>query len=136
MEGCLFCKIINKEIPSEMVYENDETMVFLDINPVNPGHLLVVPKEHYKDMLSTPSSILKEIMDVAQKVAPAAMKAVGSTAFNVGVNNGADAGQIVDHMHLHIMPRYSNDGHKLWKGTPYGDGEAIEVAIKVREALN
>ena len=135
MDNCLFCKIVTREIPAEIVYENGRTLAFLDIKPVNPGHVLVIPKEHYADFVSTPPAVLGEIIAVAQKLAPVALAATGSPAFNIGVNNGRAAGQVVSHMHLHVMPRYEDDGYKMWGGRDYAPGELAKVAEKIRSQL-
>lgn len=135
MDSCLFCKIVRKEIPAEIVYENGLSLAFLDINPVNPGHILVVPKAHHADFASTPAELLGDIAAVAQRLAKAAMEATGAEGFNIGVNNGRAAGQLVDHMHLHVMPRHKGDGHELWHGKEYPEGEAAAVAQKIRKAL-
>ena len=132
---CIFCKIIRKEIPAAVVYENDRTLAFLDIMPVNPGHALVVPKEHFADFASTPAELLGDIAAVAQKVAKAATEATESPAFNIGVNNGHAAGQVVAHMHLHVMPRHDGDGYDLWHGKAYGKGEMERVAEAMRKSL-
>ena len=132
---CLFCKIIAKQIPSEIVYDNEVVMAFMDIKPVNPGHVLVIPKVHYADFASTPAETLAEVTRVAQHLAKAMMSATGATGFNIGVNNGRDAGQLVDHMHLHVMPRHKNDGRKLWPGMDYKEGEMKIVAEKIRTTL-
>ena len=136
MTDCLFCKIIRKEIPAAFVYENHKTVAFLDIKPVNPGHVLVIPKEHSADFASTPADQLGDIAADAQKIGKAAMSALGAPGFNIGVNNGRAAGQLVDHMHLHVMPRFEGDGHELWHGTPYGEGEMEGVAKKLKEAIS
>lgn len=135
MNVCIFCKIIAKEVPAEVVYENGKTIAFLDIKPVNPGHVLVVPKEHYPDFASTPPEQLGDIVAVAQKIARAAMTALGVNGFNIGINNGRVAGQLVDHMHLHVMPRDEGDGHEHWHGKPYAEGEMAEVGQKLRQLL-
>lgn len=135
MQDCLFCKIVSKEIPAAIVYENHKTMAFLDIAPVNPGHVLVVPKAHYADFASTPADQLGDIVAVAQKIAKAAMTALAAPGFNIGVNNGRAAGQAIDHMHLHVMPRHENDGHVLWHGMPYAEGEMERVAEKIAALL-
>lgn len=135
MNDCIFCKIVRKEIPAQIVYENGKTIAFLDIKPVNPGHALIVPKEHYPDFASTPDDQLGDIAAVARKVAKAAVKALGADGFNIGVNNGRAAGQLVDHMHLHVMPRFAGDGHELWHGKAYEPGEAEKVAAEIVDAL-
>lgn len=135
MTDCIFCKIVRKEIPAAIVHENHLTMAFLDIKGINPGHVLVIPKDHFDDFASTPVERLGDIAAVAQKVAKAAMRALGAPAFNIGVNNGAEAGQVVGHMHLHVMPRFKGDGHEHWHGKPYPEGEMAEVARKIEAAL-
>jgi histidine triad (HIT) family protein len=135
MEECIFCKIINGEIPSSKVYENDKVIAFLDIAPVNKGHTLVLSKEHHKDILDTPVDILAETMKVVKKVAKAVMKVTGAEGFNLGVNNGKIAGQLVMHLHFHIMPRFEDDGLKLWEGKEYEGNERDEIAEKIRSLL-
>jgi len=135
MSNCLFCKIVAREIPAEIVYDNEIVMAFLDITPVNPGHVLVIPKAHYPDFASTPPETLCEVTVVAQHMAKAALAATGATGFNIGVNNGRVAGQLVDHMHLHVMPRRDGDGYDLWHGMPYATGQMAVVAEKIRAAL-
>jgi histidine triad (HIT) family protein len=135
MDNCIFCKIIRKEIPAHVVYEDESTLAFLDINPINPGHVLVIPKAHHADLLSTPDELLREVMSVARKIAQASITALNAPGFNIGVNNGAAAGQVVPHVHLHVMPRFQNDGHELWHGKPYGAGEAERAAEAIRGAL-
>ena len=132
---CTFCKIISKEIPSESVYENEFVSAFLDINPVNPGHLLVVPKEHYPDFLSTPDPIIKEVVAVTHKLAGPMMKATDATAFNIAVNSGHDAGQAVAHMHMHLIPRHHQDGHHMWPGKPYQPGEMAAIRSNLQAEL-
>lgn len=135
MTDCLFCKIIKKEIPSETIYENENVIVFLDINPVNPGHVLVVSKEHYVNILDAPEETLKGMIAVVKKIAPVILESVGMNDFCLGVNNGHDAGQVVDHIHFHIMPRCEGDGHKHWKPIPYKEGEMKELAQKIIEKI-
>ena len=133
---CLFCQIIKKEIPAEIVYEDDEVMVFLDINPVNLGHSLVVPKKHCQDLLNASEETLIKVMSVAQKIGQALIKSLGAEGFSLGVNNGRAAGQIVDHLHLHVIPRFSGDGMKGWSKKEYKEGEAKEYAKKIRKVIN
>jgi len=113
---CLFCKIINKEIPCFSVYEDDQALVFLDIAPINDGHVLIVPKKHCENMLDCDEKILSHIINLVPKIAKAAMVSLNYEAFNLGVNNGAIAGQVIPHLHFHIMPRKAGDGHCLFKG--------------------
>jgi len=135
MRDCIFCKIIAGEIPSHKVYEDDEVLAFLDINPVNPGHTLVIPKAHHRDLLDMPAELASKLMNVIQKIGPAILKAVGADAFNLGVNNGATAGQVVFHAHFHIMPRMANDGHQLWHGAQANQDELAKVAEDIKKQL-
>lgn len=136
MSDCLFCKIIAGGIPSAKVYEDDNVFAFLDINPVNPGHTLVIPKEHHPRLSDTPADVAADIMRVVPKIMKAVMKAVDASACNIGVNNGELAGQVVEHTHLHIMPRFEGDGYDIWHGKPYESDEKIEsVAGSIRNNL-
>lgn len=135
MQDCLFCKIIRKEIPAEIVYETNTVMAFLDIKPVNPGHVLIVPRVHHEDYLSTPDPALCEIAVAAKRIGQALVQNLWASGFNIGVNNGRAAGQLVDHMHLHVMPRFEKDGYELWHGKAYKEGEMEGVAKKLRAAL-
>ncbi len=121
MNDCIFCKIVKKEIPADFVYENDKIVAFLDIHPNNKGHTLVVPKEHHTDLLETPDEVLTDIMSRTKKIAPAIMKAVKADGFNSIFNTKPAAGQVIFHTHMHIIPRFNNDGLKHWpelKTTP------------------
>ena len=134
-QDCIFCKIIKKDIPSHKIYEDEDVYAFLDINPVNPGHALVIPKEHHKDLLNTPTELAQKLITVVQKITPAILEAVESDGFNLGVNCGERAGQVVFHTHLHIMPRLENDGHKLWGGEDMTQDELKEVAENIKNNL-
>ena len=107
---CLFCKIINGEIPSEKVYEDDIVMVFLDINPTTNGDGLIVPKEHFKDIREVPSKILTHINDVIIKLYPLYQERLKCEGLTICHNT--DYGQEIKHFHVHFIPRYSNDGVK------------------------
>ncbi|MEK7606395.1 MAG: HIT family protein [Patescibacteria group bacterium] len=115
MNDCIFCKIIAGEVPADKVYEDDTTIAFIDVHPINPGHTLVVPKKHYENILDTPKDVLAAMIQTAQKVAKATMAAVDAPAVNIGMNNGAEAGQVVFHSHFHVIPRFANDGYKSWE---------------------
>jgi len=132
---CIFCKIVAGEIPSYKIYEDDKILVFLDISPVNPGHALVVPKEHYEDLLVLPDELALAAIQAVKKVAPAILKATGATGFNLNQNNGTVAGQAVSHFHWHIVPRLENDGRELWHGEIYSNGQAEELIEKIKQTL-
>jgi len=134
---CIFCKIIKGELPSYKIYEDDKILAFLDINPINKGHALVVPKEHYENTLETPDELLAHMAVVVKKISKAVMATTGAQACNIGINNGAESGQIVFHTHWHIMPRFKDDGYELWKGkdSAYVEGEANKIAKKIKQNL-
>lgn len=135
MSDCLFCKIIVGDLPTHKVYEDEKTFAFLDIHPVNPGHTLVVPKNHSRDMQEASVDDVCAVMATIHTIAPKILAAVGSEAYNLGLNNGRDAGQVVPHLHFHIMPRFAGDGHRLWHGKDVEDKDLAEIAEKLRETI-
>lgn len=135
MIDCIFCKIIEGKIPCAKIYENDKVIAFLDIAPVNKGHALIMPKQHFERLESLPDDVLCEIAKAIKKISKAILKAVESNSFNLGVNDGKNAGQLVPHFHLHIMPRFEGDGLKHWPGKKYEKGEAEEIADKIKKNL-
>ncbi len=135
MTDCIFCKIVFGELSSYKLYEDEHTLAFLDIRPVHQGHALVISKKHFADFLDTDTETLTRISDVAQKVAKAITEGMHANGCNVMTNNGAAAGQVIFHMHWHIIPRFTGDGLKLWPQGEYGDGEAEIVSSKIRENL-
>jgi histidine triad (HIT) family protein len=108
----------------------------MDIKPVNPGHALVIPKKHFADYASTSDEALREMSVMARRLGEATMKALGAQGFNLVVNNGRAAGQLVDHVHLHVIPRFEGDGHEPWHGASYKEGEMEAVAEKLKTALS
>ena len=134
MENCIFCKIINGKIPSAKVYEDDHTISFLDIMPANKGHCLVVPKEHYETFLDISDEDLKNLVVAAKKVAKALSLSIGNGSYNIVMNNGKEAGQIVAHAHLHIIPRFKGDRLRLkWSHKKYEENEMKEMQEKIRK---
>jgi len=130
---CIFCKIIRGEIPSWKLFENDHIIAFLDITPISKGHTLVVPKRHAPSFDDLKEEEIAQIGQAIQRIAPALLKSVNATAYNIGMNNGKDAGQVVDHAHVHIIPRFPNDGLESWPGK---DPENLEnLAGAVRKLL-
>ncbi|MEK7568931.1 MAG: HIT family protein [Patescibacteria group bacterium] len=136
MNTCLFCKIIAGEIPTQKVYEDEHTLAFLDIHPVNIGHTLVIPKVHHTNLYDTPDETLAHIMTVVKKLSIAIKSAMNADGINIEMNNDPVAGQIIFHTHLHIVPRFEGDGFKHWHGArDYHEGESTEVAQKISAAL-
>lgn len=133
---CVFCKIVAWETPSQRVYEDDKYIAFLDINPVNFGHTLVVPREHYPSLHETPDEVLAGMMALIKKLAPAIAKAMEADGYNVGVNTGTAAGQAIDHVHFHVIPRHEGDGFRAWQGrSRYAEGEMGATAKKIKAQL-
>ena len=132
----IFSKIIAREIPAEIVYEDDEVLAFLDINPVNVGHTLVIPKEPSVDGIEASPESMAAVIKIGQKIARAQKEALGCTGVNFIMNNGEDASQEVFHTHLHVIPRYKDDGRfGPAKHDAYKDGEAAEVQEKLIGSL-
>lgn len=135
MTDCIFCKIIKGEIPCAKVYEDDKIMAFLDIQPVNEGHTLVVPKRHHEDLFDLPEEFLSSGLGAIKKIARAVQKAVDADGVNIGMNNGRAAGQAVFHAHFHIIPRYNKDELGEWPRKAYQEGEIGATARRIRDIL-
>ena len=133
MENCLFCKIIQKEIPANIVYEDENTIAILDIHPVNIGHTLVIPKQHIENIYGFEDADTQAVFGVVQKMSKAVKGGVSADGVNIIMNNEKSAGQLVFHAHIHVIPRYEGDGFAHWHGARgYGEGEAETVAAKIR----
>lgn len=110
-ETCIFCKIVQKQAPASIVYEDQAVMVFLDIRPLNLGHTLVIPKAHYVDIFDIPEEVLSQIHKVSKQIAFAVKKATGADGISIIQQNGKAAGQDIFHIHVHVVPRF--EGQKL-----------------------
>lgn len=110
MEECIFCKIINKEIPSSIVYEDDKVLAFKDINPQAPVHIIAIPKTHVTSVMEAEKTIIPDIFDAIQKIAKE--QGIDKSGFRVITNCGKDAGQTVNHLHFHILAG-TNLGEKI-----------------------
>jgi histidine triad (HIT) family protein len=135
MTGCIFCKIVRGEIPSFKVYEDDSTLAFLDINPVHPGHTLVIPKKHAGNIFEISASKWALVQETVRKIAIAIEKATNADGVNMLMNNREHAGQIVDHAHVHLIPRFKGDGLNKWPHKPLDMGEGVNIAEKIKAAL-
>ena len=130
-ENCIFCKIIKKEIPSYIIYEDKDTFAFLDIAPVNPGHTLVIPKKHYKLMADTPDDLVSAVFVISKKLMKTIQKATKADFIAVAV-----VGLDVPHFHVHLVPRFFNDGMaNFWPTKKYKENEATEIANKIKSLL-
>ena len=134
MADCIFCKIIRGEIPAEKVYETQTMLAFLDIHPINLGHTLLVPKSHYTNLYDLPEETLKDLAVNLKELALMVKKGTGAEGINIGMNNERAAGQLVNHAHLHVIPRFAGDGHEHWRGKEYSKEELASVAQKIRKA--
>jgi histidine triad (HIT) family protein len=130
--NCIFCKISAKIIPSEIIFENEHVFAFLDNNPVNKGHTLVIPKAHTTNIFTIAPEDLTAVMEVVRILAPRVKAATHAGGINVIMNNDAPAGQVVFHSHTHIIPRFENDGFRHWHGSAYGEGEMAAIGGMIR----
>lgn len=135
MEQCIFCQIVTKKIPAKIVYENEHTLAFLDIKPVNPGHTLVIPKMHAETLFTIDQESWAHVAETARHIAPAILHVTSAVGMNIHMNNHRVAGQLVDHVHLHLIPRHENDGHEHWHGIAYEPGVEENIAQRLRDAL-
>lgn len=114
MEKDVFCRIIEGEIPSYTLYEDEDVIAILDISQVTKGHTLVISKKHYENFLATPKEVMHKVMDVAQRIGQAQITTLGAKGVNILTNCYPEAGQTVMHFHVHVIPRYeNNDGFIL-----------------------
>ena len=131
-ENCIFCRIAAGEIPSKTIYEDERFRVILDLGPATKGHALILPKEHAGDLYELPEESAAKAMTLAQKIGKTMVQKLHCDGLNLVQNNGEAAGQTVRHFHLHLIPRYVNDGQSInWKpGKPSDEElEAIRKTI-------
>ncbi|MGR3310544.1 MAG: HIT family protein [Candidatus Brocadiales bacterium] len=134
--GCVFCKIINRELPAARLYEDGEAISFLDINPVNFGHTLLMPKKHYELLLDIPGDELGRVMKILPSVARAVVAATKADGFNIFQTNKPCAGQTVPHIHFHIVPRHIHDGFSFgWRQKKYGRDEMDRMLANIMSVL-
>ena len=107
---CIFCELIHGGGEVSICYEDSQALAFMDIQPVNPGHVLVVPRQHYESLADLPADLARHLFDVALRLAPIVRRLAGADGLNVIVNSGASAGQDVFHYHVHVIPRRTDDG--------------------------
>ncbi len=135
MSDCIFCKIAAKEIKSAVIYEDEAAIAFMDVNPASPGHTLVIPKKHAATIDEMSADELGNLFRAVSKVAAAVKKALNPEGINILQNNGSAAGQVVPHVHVHIIPRHSGDGLMTpWTPHPAG-AELPDIAERIKNAL-
>jgi histidine triad (HIT) family protein len=134
---CIFCKIVKGEIPCTRLYEDAEVLAFMDIAPVVKGHALVIPKAHHNPLMDTPPEVLQKLITVVQRIARAQMKGLHADGINVSQANGTVAGQVVPHIHFHVIPRFTTDGyHGNWLPKQYESPQELQtIAEQIRQAL-
>ena len=113
MENCIFCKIVQKDIPGKIIYEDDVCLAFLDLSQTTDGHTLVIPKKHYKNILEVNDETLTHLIVVTKKLANKIVKNLNANGVNILTNANEIAGQTVMHFHIHIIPRYNQDDVNL-----------------------
>lgn len=127
-DNCIFCKIANGDIPSKMIYEDDDFKVILDLGPATKGHALILPKNHYRSLYDLPDTAASKVMLLAKKMAIQMTDKLKCDGFNLVQNNEEAAGQTVFHFHLHLIPRYKEDGQTLgWKPMEVNSEDLEEV---------
>ena len=134
-QECIFCKITKGEVPAVKVYEDNEVLAFMDIHPKHPGHTLVIPKDHIENIYGMPSETAARLMIVVQKIAVAVKNATDADGINISMNNESAAGQDVWHAHMHVIPRFNEDGNYADLKHTYMTGEMEEIANKIKTEL-
>ena len=135
-ESCVFCKIVRKQAPSSIVYEDQAVMAFLDIKPLAMGHTLVIPKAHYVDIFDIPEEVLNQVQTVTKKISLPVKEATYAEGISIIQQNGKAAGQDIFHLHVHVVPRF--EGQKLPR---FGELREVErakldvMAEKIKEKL-
>ncbi len=135
MSTCIFCKIVAGELPSFKIYEDEHTLAFLDIHPVSTGHTLVIPKNHAGNIFEISAEDWSHVQETVRKTALAIEKSLSADGINLNMNNREHAGQVVDHAHVHLIPRYKGDGLKLWPHKPLDMSKGPELAQKISSSL-
>ena len=134
-QDCIFCQIVAGRAYAERLCETDRVMAFLDIAPVHYGHALVIPKAHFDTFLDLPDELWLEMGQVSRRLALALQKTLYARGFNLGMNNYEAAGQVVFHAHLHVIPRYVDDGLQLFPQGLYRGQDMASVARQLRQTL-
>ncbi len=132
-DSCVFCKIVKEELSAHIVYETENILGFLDIRPISAGHVLIIVKPHYSILDELPSKYFYELFEAIQKIGKAVKKALNVNAYNIVLNNGPLAGQLIPHIHFHLIPRRRGDGlsfHPPGKQIPEHEFEILKGKIK------
>ena len=131
-ENCIFCKLANGDIPTATLYEDEDFRVILDANPASKGHALIIPKEHYANLYELDDTLAGKAMVLAKKMVTKLTDVLGCDGYNLVQNNGECAGQTVFHFHLHMIPRYKDDGVGLgWKLNELTDVDREDILSRI-----
>ena len=134
-DNCIFCKLANKDIPTNIIYEDDRFTVILDASPATKGHALILPKNHAANIYELPDEDAAAVFVLAKKLATKMTEILHCDGFNIVQNNGEVAGQTVFHFHMHLIPRYLNDGNQdklTWNHAEFTPEEIAEIAAELR----
>ncbi len=135
-DECLFCKIVAGQIPATKIYEDEGLLAFLDIGPISDGHTLVIPKQHFEKLHDCPAELLGQVCSHLGKIAGAVVTAMNSDGYNLLCNNGRAAGQLIEHLHFHIIPRNTGDGvFNRWRSYQYEGDKGEVIADRIRQNL-
>jgi len=133
---CVFCEIVKNHRPEDVIYEDDDIIVIPDKYPVTKGHMLVIPKKHYRNLLEVDDHVLSKLIIITKKVAIAAMKALDAKGVNILSNIERVAGQVIMHTHIHVIPRYYDDDFGFhWSRVSLTEEEKVLIVKKIREKL-
>ena len=133
-ENCIFCKLANGEIPTSTLYEDEDFRVILDANPASKGHALIIPKEHYANLYELDDELASKVLVLAKKMITKLAGILECDGYNLVQNNGETAGQTVFHFHIHLVPRYTDDGQGLfWEPRHYSDEVLDEIHSRLAE---
>ena len=136
MDSCIFCKIVNGDIPSYTIYEDENVKVILDIAPAAKGHAIMLLKKHVANVFELDAELAAKVFAVVPKVASVIKEELGCDGLNILQNNGEDAGQTVFHLHIHFIPRWKDDSVRIkWDPVSYAEGEAAALAEKLAAGL-
>ncbi len=135
-DDCLFCKMVTGQIPVTKIYEDEVVLAFLDIGPISDGHTLVIPKQHFEKLHDCPPELLGQVGSRLGKIAGAVAAAMNSDGYNVLCNNGRAAGQVIEHVHFHIIGRNAGDGvFDRWPSYKYPEGKIETIAAEIRKNI-
>jgi histidine triad (HIT) family protein len=134
--SCVFCRIAQKQVPASIVYEDEKVMAFLDIRPLNEGHALVIPKEHYENIFDIPRELIEYVHGVTKRIALAVEETTKADGISIIQQNGEAAGQEIFHLHIHVIPRYEGQKLPSFSELAEADREKLsQTAAKIRQHL-